>query len=54
MGLGGKFGGSFWFRIVAKASKSVAQFGSQRWYLSGYRQGAQVVGPFAENCDQDG
>ena len=54
MGLGGKFGGSFWIRIVAKASNSVAQFGNQRWHLSGYRQGAQVVGLFTAKFARDG
>ncbi len=54
MGLGGKFGGDFWFLVMAKASNVVAQFGSQHRHLSGYRQGAQVEGQFAENSDRVG
>ncbi|ERS01176.1 hypothetical protein Q673_18730 [Marinobacter sp. EN3] len=54
MGLGGKFGGSFLFCIVAKASNFVVQAGSHRWLLNGYQQGAQVVGQFAENSKRAG
>jgi hypothetical protein len=39
---------------MAKASNSVVQFGSQYLHLSGYRQGAQVVGQFAENSKRAG
>lgn len=51
MGLGGKLGCSFWFRVVAKASNIVVQTGSQFPLLSGYQQGAQVVGLFAESFE---
>tara|TARA_R110002111_G_scaffold256058_1_gene322775 strand:+ start:738 stop:893 length:156 start_codon:yes stop_codon:yes gene_type:complete len=51
MGLGGKLCGSFWFRVVAKASNVVVQSGSPVWLLSGYQQRAQVVGLFAESLE---
>ena len=51
MGLGGRFGGDFWFRVMAKASNLVVQTGSKFRLLSGYRQRAQVVGLFAESLE---
>ncbi len=51
MGLGIKLGGSFWFRVFAKAGNFVVQFGRQVWFLSGYRRRAQVVGLFAESFE---
>jgi len=54
MGLGGKLGSDFWFSAMAKASNFVAQSGSQYRHLTGYRQGAQVVGQFAENSKRAG
>ena len=51
MGLGGKLGGSFWFRFIAKASNIVVQTGSQFRLLSGYQQCALVVGLFAESFE---
>jgi hypothetical protein len=39
---------------MAKASNFAAQSGSQYRHLSGYRQGAQVVGQFAENSKHVG
>lgn len=54
MGVGGKLGDSFWFRVVAKASNVVAQSGSPFGLLTGYRQRAQVVGLFAESIELAG
>ncbi len=54
MGLSGKCCGSYRFLVMAKASNSVVQDGSQYRHLSGYRQRAQVAGLFAAKFDRDG
>ena len=51
MGLGRKFGGDSGFSVMAKASNLVVQTGSKFRLLSGYQQGAQVVGLFAESSE---